>query len=616
MIAPFWSVLGLEPTRDETTIRRSYAARLRATNPEDDPEGFKALREAYETALQVARHGSWDDEEAEAHDDEAPTESAASVEIEWPQTAAQPAEPQPAPDLEQADHEILRAALVDALRRNANPGDLIGALQAILRSPTMDRLDLYADTEEWLVWLIHQAQPQSHVLIDEVIRHFRLDGTPDAHGNRHPLVNLRWRVEEQARADAFIKRVRQPKHEFHQAWRETGRPLKGRGPLWGFRRPGRMQDVAEFLADIQNRVPLAAEQLDAEAVAFWRQRIAKARQRSATFGKWSWAYSIVFGLVLLGIGNTFGSHGNSTSRLRLPHRELLPSSQQNSKADPPDVVRIMPKPERVRTRDNCLDVAESPPKAEETDAVAAGFKACARAQELMPESLMVKQATGILALRSGDASAAYAEFAAILKISPDDPYAAFGLGLAAMKGADDAKADDGELVAWALKAEPAVQVYFAKRGVKASADVQPAEAAPSRIVKPAVPDHDARARDKSGNVGQKQFDQVYEYLGLETTKVGKATVRCLVRLNKQLSDCQVLEEAPRNLALAEIALKLAQNLRYEPATLKGEPVDGVPLVVPVEILDRPPPPKTPPSPTPTSSPTPQVSPSPNGDAPH
>lgn len=46
-----WNVLGLAPDADSRTIKRQYAALLKKTRPDDDPEGFQRLREAYEAAL-------------------------------------------------------------------------------------------------------------------------------------------------------------------------------------------------------------------------------------------------------------------------------------------------------------------------------------------------------------------------------------------------------------------------------------------------------------------------------------------------------------------------------------------------------------------------------------
>lgn len=52
-----WKLLGIEPTDDLVSIKRAYAARLKFHHPEEDPEGFQQLREAYEIALKTAKSG-------------------------------------------------------------------------------------------------------------------------------------------------------------------------------------------------------------------------------------------------------------------------------------------------------------------------------------------------------------------------------------------------------------------------------------------------------------------------------------------------------------------------------------------------------------------------------
>ncbi len=50
-----WEVLGISQTEDENAVREAYLSQLPLHHPEDDPEGFKRLREALEEALKEAR---------------------------------------------------------------------------------------------------------------------------------------------------------------------------------------------------------------------------------------------------------------------------------------------------------------------------------------------------------------------------------------------------------------------------------------------------------------------------------------------------------------------------------------------------------------------------------
>lgn len=56
-------ILNITETKDEDEITMAYRSLLKNTNPEDDPEGFKRLRQAYEEAMEYARHGDDGEEE-------------------------------------------------------------------------------------------------------------------------------------------------------------------------------------------------------------------------------------------------------------------------------------------------------------------------------------------------------------------------------------------------------------------------------------------------------------------------------------------------------------------------------------------------------------------------
>ena len=76
-----FQILGIEETKDERLIKDAYRRKLTVTNPEDDPEGFKRLRSAYEEACRLLRSG--DEERQERPKDTTPSglwvERAASI---------------------------------------------------------------------------------------------------------------------------------------------------------------------------------------------------------------------------------------------------------------------------------------------------------------------------------------------------------------------------------------------------------------------------------------------------------------------------------------------------------------------------------------------------------
>lgn len=49
-----WTILGIEPSADMAAIKKAYARRAAERHPEDDPQSFQALHEAYLEALEIA----------------------------------------------------------------------------------------------------------------------------------------------------------------------------------------------------------------------------------------------------------------------------------------------------------------------------------------------------------------------------------------------------------------------------------------------------------------------------------------------------------------------------------------------------------------------------------
>ncbi len=61
-----WKILGIEATKDKDKLKKAYRSKLVMVNPEDDPDGFMSLREAYEEAIKLADVS--DDAESEGKD--------------------------------------------------------------------------------------------------------------------------------------------------------------------------------------------------------------------------------------------------------------------------------------------------------------------------------------------------------------------------------------------------------------------------------------------------------------------------------------------------------------------------------------------------------------------
>lgn len=67
-----FQILGIEYTKDEHLIKNAYREKLAVTNPEDNPEGFKRLRAAYEEACRLAKQPE-ESEQEEQKKDETPS---------------------------------------------------------------------------------------------------------------------------------------------------------------------------------------------------------------------------------------------------------------------------------------------------------------------------------------------------------------------------------------------------------------------------------------------------------------------------------------------------------------------------------------------------------------
>ena len=306
-----WKTLGISPTNEVDDIRRAYARRLKQVHPEDDPEGFQALRAAYEQASNMARRG-WaapvaptspqaadddygDDDAFMEHgghvwsarpenrqraEDSPGGDWSPSPEQAWQRPEA--IEPDPtahlSDDIRQElegehargqAHAALCDALADAVHSSSTTlDDRLTALMAVFRSPAMASLDVHGRTERWLAHLISAGPASVEVLIEPAVQFFGWNdsrvGVDLSHAQ--PVI-MRLRAMQ-----AAMDIVR-PGYKGHKAYGIlTARQTPWRR-LCDLFVPGLDREVRLLLERIEREVPSLAARLSPPAVEAWRKRL-------------------------------------------------------------------------------------------------------------------------------------------------------------------------------------------------------------------------------------------------------------------------------------------------------------------------------------------------------
>lgn len=303
-MSSIWATLGVPDGSDRDAIRRGYARKLKTMNPEDDADGFKALREAYDEALQEAEwallYGNDDDDE---HEEEEEDHEAFAIDgsgpytRSWPVRADTPGGAAPGDDaplssrgddafIAQAGREsVAFDALMGEFAKRlhpaaaADPDGLLATFDAIVASPVMDGISARSGAEAWLAGTIADSIPRSDSIIPHAIRTFGWDANDHRRLDDWHISRIVRRTDEWN----YIATAEIPGTDAHVGWTTlTGPPL----PPWRMRLLGwsatRRAQVARVLTHAEYEMPGLHFHMTPERVAWWQAFEARAYHTLST----------------------------------------------------------------------------------------------------------------------------------------------------------------------------------------------------------------------------------------------------------------------------------------------------------------------------------------------
>lgn len=295
---PCWGILGIAPTSDQRAIRSAYSARLKAIDPDTQPQAFMALRDAFDAARVQAQwvdlpeddddddadggewNRDWDDGEGA---DASPFGAAADTPTgEFAHGADPRRDPRASPwaPISAADadgHARALAALLgsdNALAENYPSAEERSAMlahwAALAADPRMQDVSFFDNADRWFADLIVRATPFSDPLIIPATRFFGWmtgDGT----------LSQSWavsRITRRFQSIRFMEEVQKPDHPLSAAWRELTTPAE-EGSRLGWINRGQ---VLRLISLIRRRYPDVEGALDHYRVGMWEGTVERIKQ--------------------------------------------------------------------------------------------------------------------------------------------------------------------------------------------------------------------------------------------------------------------------------------------------------------------------------------------------
>jgi hypothetical protein len=287
-----WSELEVAPTATESDLKKAYARKLRITQPEDDPEGFVRLREAYEAALAYVRSGAANyDYYDDALDDEGSTdrdwENESHTSSYRPDILGQTPRPfeeaQEAPDLSADAQDMQRAnaafsaasqAFIDGLQEGQGETPLVLLFRDVMQASKHVDLETASAMPRWMAQCLLHFSPASDVILLFAINYFGWDDAID-HKDDADVI---YAILARQRFAGELSALQSGEHALSAAWTALTTEKSNLARRMGaFFDPDLSIKVRTLFDRLEYDLYGLAEHIRADASQWWQAFIAKPR---------------------------------------------------------------------------------------------------------------------------------------------------------------------------------------------------------------------------------------------------------------------------------------------------------------------------------------------------
>jgi hypothetical protein len=276
--AQAWKILDIAPGSDVATIKRAYAAKLKAIDPDQQVEEFIRLRAAFELARQLSDRDARPVLPADAGlDAQCVDSSPQDAPTSKPPTTAnrrgvRPAEPIAAPARDP------RADIAELLWNSADPapGAVERAALALLHHSAMDNVDFANETETWLARLAVETIPRADAILPLLEAHFGWRRFDDMVRLDPAIAGALQRLKDVEAEE----RLRSPMHRWHFFYMTLRKPAPAAIPRRDFALY--RESMGAMLDSLRFHNPGLLRSLDRDHVRLWENAIARQRIDPAT----------------------------------------------------------------------------------------------------------------------------------------------------------------------------------------------------------------------------------------------------------------------------------------------------------------------------------------------